>query len=100
MLFIIGPSHFTFHLPPNRNSDTIMSLSEVLSYDHETESQMLRMAEQKDGRTFLGTLQKCCSSLIFQMCYLREKEIKQKHLGRRKRKGQKGTGRKKEIQKK
>lgn len=44
-------TYFTFHLPPNRNSDTIKSLSEVPSYDHEAESQMLRMVEQEDGRS-------------------------------------------------
>lgn len=46
----ICPSHFTFHLPPNSNSDKIVFLSEELSYDHEAESQMLRVVEQEDGR--------------------------------------------------
>lgn len=51
MFFLyICPSHFTFCLPPNRNSDIIMPLNEMLSYDHEAESQMLRIVEQEDGK--------------------------------------------------
>lgn len=45
----ICPSHFTFHLPPNMHSDTIKSLNEVLSYDHEAESQALRMVGRAEG---------------------------------------------------